>query len=140
MLLKLAIRAAQMLEDLSQLMEDKAMEATLEKLMKMIVEQRDEMMMLRSMNQRMEKLSIDVKEYMIQMLDQQTQNHITLIYLLIDIMMLILIYLLMDILILLKMLLNLLMKKLKILTLTYLLMDMTMMLNVNIKFYLLLMI
>ena len=32
MLLKLAIRAEQMSEDLSQLMKDKAMEATLEKL------------------------------------------------------------------------------------------------------------
>ena len=66
MLLKLAIRAEQMLEDLSQLMKDKAMEATLEKLMKTIVEQRDEMIMLRSMNQRMEQLSIDVNEYTIQ--------------------------------------------------------------------------
>jgi len=50
MLLKLTIRAEQMLEDLNQLMKDKAMEATLEKLMKTIVEQRDEMIMLRSMN------------------------------------------------------------------------------------------
>ena len=41
MLLKLAIRAEQLSEDLSQLMKDKAMEATLEKLMKTIVEQRD---------------------------------------------------------------------------------------------------
>jgi len=37
MLLKLAIRDEQISEDLSQLMKDKAMEATLEKLMKMIV-------------------------------------------------------------------------------------------------------
>jgi len=72
MLLKLAIRAEQMSEDLSQLMKDKAMEATLEKLMKTIVEQRDEMIMLRSMNQRMEQLSTDVNEYTIQMLDQPT--------------------------------------------------------------------
>ena len=57
-------------------------------------------------------MSIVVNEYAIQMLDQH-HNHITLIYLLINIlMMLILICLLMDILILLKMLLNLLMKKL----------------------------
>jgi len=40
--------------------------------MKPIVEQRDEMIMLRSMNQRMEQLSTDVNEYMIQMLDQPT--------------------------------------------------------------------
>jgi len=53
-------------------MKDKAMEATLEKLMKTIVEQRDEMIMLRSMNQRMEQLSTDVNEYTIQMLDQPT--------------------------------------------------------------------
>jgi len=133
MLLKLAIRAEQMLEDLSQLMKDKAMKATLEKLIKTIVEQRDEMIMLRSVNQRMEQLSIDVNEYTIQMLDQPTpeSHHI-------------------DIsidryndahsnmsTILLKMLL---MKKLKIITHTYLLMDMLMMLNVNIKFYLLMMI
>jgi len=72
MLLKLAIRAEQMSEDLSQLIKDKAMEATLEKLMKTIVEQRDEMIMLRSMNQRMEQLSTDVNEYTIQMLDQPT--------------------------------------------------------------------
>ncbi|QCE03952.1 hypothetical protein DEO72_LG8g1984 [Vigna unguiculata] len=72
MLLKLAIRAEQMSKDLSQLMKDKVMEATLEKLMKMIVEQRDEMIMLRSMNQRMEQLSDDVNEYTIQMLDQPT--------------------------------------------------------------------
>ena len=39
MLLKLAIRAEQMSEDLSQLIKDKAMEATLEKLMKTIVDQ-----------------------------------------------------------------------------------------------------
>ncbi|QCE11111.1 hypothetical protein DEO72_LG10g2344 [Vigna unguiculata] len=78
MLLKLAIRAEQMLEDLSQLMKDKAMEATLEKLMKTIVEQRDEMIMLRSMNQRMDQLSIDVNEYTIQMLDQPTpESHHT---------------------------------------------------------------
>jgi len=78
MLLKLAIRTEQMLEDLSQLMKDKAMEATLEKLMKTIVEQRDEMIMLRSMNQRMEQLSIDVNEYTIQMLDQPTpESHHT---------------------------------------------------------------
>ena len=51
-------------------MKDKAMEATLEKLMKTIIEQRDEMIMLRSMNQRMEQLSTD--EYTIQMLDQPT--------------------------------------------------------------------
>ena len=133
MLLKLAIRAEQMLEDLSQLMKDKAMKATLEKLIKTIVEQRDEMIMLRSVNQRMEQLSIDVNEYTIQMLDQPTpeSHHI-------------------DIsidryndahsnmsTILLKMLL---MKKLKIITHTYLLMNMLMMLNVNIKFYLLMMI
>jgi len=61
-----------MLEDLSQLMKDKAIEATLEKLMKTIVEQRDEMIILRSMNQRMEQLSTDVNEYTIQMLDQPT--------------------------------------------------------------------
>ncbi|QCD96184.1 ent-kaurene synthase [Vigna unguiculata] len=78
MLLKLAIRAQQMSEDLSQLMKDKAMEATLEKLMKTIVEQRDEMIMLRSMNQRMEQLSTDVNEYTIQMLDQPTpESHHT---------------------------------------------------------------
>jgi len=78
MLLKLAIRAEQMSEDLSQLMKDKAMEATLEKLMKTIVEQRDEMIMLRSMNQRMEQLSTDVNEYTIQMLDQPTpESHHT---------------------------------------------------------------
>jgi len=78
MLLKLAIRAEQMLEDLSQLMKDKAMEATLEKLMKTIFEQRDEMIMLRSMNQRMEQLSTDVNEYTIQMLDQPTpESHHT---------------------------------------------------------------
>ena len=63
MLLKLAIRAEQMSEDLTQLMKDKAMEATLEKCMKTIVEQRDEMIMLRSMNQRMEQLSTNVNEY-----------------------------------------------------------------------------
>jgi len=63
MLPKLVIRAEQMSEDLSQLVKDKAMEATLEKLMKMIVEQRDEMIMLRSMNQRMEQLSTNVNEY-----------------------------------------------------------------------------
>jgi len=40
--------------------------------MKTIIEQRDEMIMLRSMNQRMEQLSIDVNEYTIQMLDQPT--------------------------------------------------------------------
>jgi len=40
--------------------------------MKTIVEQRDEMIMLRSMNQRMEQLSTDVNEYTIQMLDQPT--------------------------------------------------------------------
>ncbi|QCD86751.1 hypothetical protein DEO72_LG3g1277 [Vigna unguiculata] len=67
-----------MSEDLSQLMKDKATEATLEKLMKTIVEQRDEMIMLRSMNQRMEQLSTDVNEYMIQMLDQLTpESHHT---------------------------------------------------------------
>ncbi|QCE15202.1 hypothetical protein DEO72_LG11g2211 [Vigna unguiculata] len=69
MLLKLAIRAEQMSEDLTQLMKDKAMEGTLEKLMKTIVEQRDEMIMLRSMNQRMVQLSIDVNEYTIQIID-----------------------------------------------------------------------
>jgi len=63
-----------MSEDLSQLMKDKAMEATLEKLMKMIVEQRDEMIMLRRMSQRMEQLSTDVNEYTIQMLDQPTSK------------------------------------------------------------------
>ncbi|QCD79087.1 hypothetical protein DEO72_LG1g2725 [Vigna unguiculata] len=72
MLLKLAIRDDQMSEDLSQLMKDKSMEATSEKLMKAIVEQRDEMIMLRSMNQRMEQLSTDVNEYTIQMLYQPT--------------------------------------------------------------------
>jgi len=72
MLLKLAIRAEQMLEDLSQLMKDKAIEATLEKLMKTIIEQRDEMIILRSMNQRMEQLSTNVNEYTIQMLNQPT--------------------------------------------------------------------
>jgi len=78
MLLKLAVRAEKMSEDLSQLMKDKAMKATLEKLMKTIVEQRDEMIMLRSMNQRMEQLSIDVNEYTIQMLDQPTpESHHT---------------------------------------------------------------
>jgi len=78
MLLKLAIRAEQMSEDLTQLMKDKAMEGTLEKLMKTIVEQRDEMIMLRSMNQRMVQLSIDVNEYTIQMLDQPTpESHHT---------------------------------------------------------------
>jgi len=61
-----------MSEDLSQLMKDKVMKATLEKLMKTIVEQRDEMIMLRSMNQRMEQLSTNVNEYTIQMLDQPT--------------------------------------------------------------------
>jgi len=81
MLLKLAIRAEQMSEDLSQLMKDKAMEATLEKLMKTIVEQRDEMIMLRSMNQRMEQLGTDVNEYTIQMLDQPTpESHHTDIF------------------------------------------------------------
>jgi len=40
--------------------------------MKTIVEQKDEMIMLRSMNQRMEQLSTDVNEYTIQMLDQPT--------------------------------------------------------------------
>jgi len=40
--------------------------------MKTIIKQRDEMIMLRSMNQRMEQLSTDVNEYMIQMLDQPT--------------------------------------------------------------------
>ena len=39
MLLKLAVGAEQMSEDLSQLMKDKVMEATLEKLMKTIVDQ-----------------------------------------------------------------------------------------------------
>jgi len=63
-----------MSEDLSQLMKDKPMEATLEKLMKTIVEQRDEMIMLRSMNQRMEQLSTDVNENTIQMLDQPTSE------------------------------------------------------------------
>jgi len=53
-------------------MKDKAVEATLKKLMKTIVEQRDEMIMLRSMNQRMEQLRTDVNEYTIQMLDQPT--------------------------------------------------------------------
>jgi len=78
MLLKLAIRAEKMLEDLSQLMNDKAMEATLEKLMKTIVEQMDEMIMLRSVNQRMEQLSTDVNGYTIQMLDQPTpESHHT---------------------------------------------------------------
>ncbi|QCE03664.1 hypothetical protein DEO72_LG8g1689 [Vigna unguiculata] len=78
MLLKLAIRAEQMLEDLSQLMKDKAIEATLEKLMKTIIEQRDEMIILRSMNQRMEQLSTDVNEYTIQMLNQPTpESHQT---------------------------------------------------------------
>ncbi|QCE02008.1 hypothetical protein DEO72_LG8g19 [Vigna unguiculata] len=78
MLLKLAIRAEQMSEDLSQLMKDNAMDATLEKLMKTIVEQKDEMIMLRSMNQRMEQLSTDVNEYTIQMLDQPTpESHHT---------------------------------------------------------------
>jgi len=67
-----------MLEDLSQLMKDKAIKATLEKLMKMIVEQRDEMIMLRSMNQRMEQLRTDVNEYTIQMLNQPTpESHHT---------------------------------------------------------------
>jgi len=122
------MKAKQMSKDLSQLMKDK--------LMKMIVEQRDEMIMLRSMNQRMEQLSADVNEYMIQMLDQPTpeshhidistdryndaHNNLST-----------------DISILLKMLL---MKKLKILTHSYLLMNMLMMLNDNIKFYLLMMI
>ena len=69
MLLKLAVRAEKMSEDLSQLMKDKAMKATLEKLMKTIVEQRDEMIMLRSMNQRMGQLSTKVREYTIEMLD-----------------------------------------------------------------------
>jgi len=41
MLLKFAIRVEEMSEDLSQLVNDKAMEATLEKLMKTIDEQRD---------------------------------------------------------------------------------------------------
>jgi len=51
--------------------------------MKTIVEQMDEMIMLRSMNQMMEQLSTDVIEYTIQMLEiNQHQNHITLIYLL----------------------------------------------------------
>jgi len=78
MLLKLAIRAEQMSKDLSQLLKDKAMEATLEKLMKTIVEQMDEMIMLRSMNQRMEQLSTNVNEYTIQMLDQPTpESHHT---------------------------------------------------------------
>ena len=72
MFLKLAIRAEQMLKDLSQPMKDIAMEATLEKLMKTIVDQRDEMIMLRSVNQRMEQLSIDVNGYTIQMLDKPT--------------------------------------------------------------------
>jgi len=40
--------------------------------MKTIVEQRDEMITLRSMNQRIEQLSTDVNEYTIQMLDQPT--------------------------------------------------------------------
>jgi len=54
------------------------MEATLENLMKTIVEQRDEMIMLRSMNQRMEQLRIDMNEYTIQMLDQPTpESHHT---------------------------------------------------------------
>jgi len=77
MLLKLAIRAEQMSEDLSHLMKDKAMEATLEKHMKTIIEQRDDMKLLRSMNQRMEQLSTDVNEYTIQMSDQPTpeSNH-----------------------------------------------------------------
>jgi len=55
-------------------MKDKAMKATLEKLMKTIVEQKDEMIMLRSMNQKMEQLSTDVNEYTIQMLDQPTSE------------------------------------------------------------------
>jgi len=59
-------------------MKDKDMKATLEKLMKTIVEKRDEMIMLRSMNQRMEQLSIDVNEYTIQILDQPTlESHHT---------------------------------------------------------------
>ena len=78
MLLKLAIRVEKMSEDLSKLMKDKVVEATLEKLMKTIVKQRDEMIMLRSMNQRMEQLSTDVNEYTIQMLDQQiSESHHT---------------------------------------------------------------
>jgi len=72
MLLKLAIRAEQMSEDLSQLMKEKSMEATLEKLMKLIVEQRHERIMLKNMNQRMKQLSTDVNKYTIQMLDPQT--------------------------------------------------------------------
>jgi len=55
-------------------MKDKVMEATLEKLMKTIIKQRDEMIMLRSMNQRMEQLSTNVNEYTIPMLDQQTSE------------------------------------------------------------------
>ncbi|QCD96582.1 hypothetical protein DEO72_LG6g1288 [Vigna unguiculata] len=76
MLLKLAIRAEQMSEDLSQLMKDKAMEATLEKLMKTIVEQMDEMIMLRSMSQRMEQLSTDVNKYNDAHSNMSTDGHI----------------------------------------------------------------
>jgi len=48
-------------------MNEKAMEATLEKIMKTIVEHRAEIMkMLGGLNQRMEQLSIDVNEYTIQ--------------------------------------------------------------------------
>jgi len=61
MFLKLAIRAEQMFVDLNQLMNDKARWATLDKLIKTIVEQKDEMIMLKSMNQRMKQFKTDAK-------------------------------------------------------------------------------
>jgi len=59
-------------------MNDKARWVTLEKLMKTIVEYRDEIIMLGSMNRMMEQLSTNVNEYMIHMLDQPTpESHHT---------------------------------------------------------------
>jgi len=126
-------------------MNDKAMKVTLENFMKIVVEQKANIIkMLRGMNQRMEQLSTVVNEYTIQLSDQPTPNshHIDIStdgY--IDAIMDAHTNMsLMNISILLKMLLSLQMKKLKIFTLTYLQMDMMIMLNVNITFYLLMMI
>jgi len=96
------------------------------------------------MNRKMEQFNIDVNEYNIQMLNQPTpeSHHIDIsIDGYIDVIMDAYTNMYVDGHInFTKDVDDLLMKKLKILTLTYLLMDMTMVLNVNIMFYLLMMI
>jgi len=74
-LLKLAIRVEQMFDDLSQLTNEIVREATLEKLMKMLIEHyaiMNQMMnvAIQSMHNQLGQLIIDVNEYKIQRLNR----------------------------------------------------------------------